>query len=115
MAKVIESEPTSINLVGAGTVIKGNIVSNGDIRIDGNLVGTIESKGKVVVGSTGSIEGDVVCTNADISGSVKGKVTVAELLTLKATSGVEGDIIIGKLVIEPGAMFEGKCSMEKSR
>jgi len=115
MAKITEIEPTSINLLGAGTIIKGEIISNGDMRIDGTLIGNVESKGKVIVGATGNIEGDVICQNADISGSVKGKITVNELLSLKASSNLKGDAITGKLSIEPGAMFSGTCSMEKPR
>jgi len=115
MAKITENEPTSINLLGAGTIIKGEIISNGDIRIDGTLNGNLESKGKVIVGATGIIEGDVICQNADISGSVIGKITVNELLSLKASSTLKGDAVAGKLSIEPGAMFSGTCSMEKPR
>src|SRR5579871_1739149 len=88
---------SSINLIGAGTVIEGDIRSNGDIRIDGTVYGHIFSKAKVVIGSTGMVEGDVNSQNADLSGTIKGKTTVAELLFLKSTSKVIGDIVTGKL------------------
>jgi cytoskeletal protein CcmA (bactofilin family) len=113
MAKNNESEHTSINLIGNGTTIKGEIKSNGDIRIDGTLIGQVYSKGKVVVGTTGCIEGEIYCQNADFSGSITAKVEVAELLTLKATSKLKGEIITNKLAIEPGAKFSGNCKMEK--
>ncbi len=113
MAKNIEAEHTSINLVGNGTTIKGEIKSNGDIRIDGTLIGQVYSKGKIVVGNTGVIEGEIYCQNADFSGNIKAKVEVAELLTLKATSRLNGEIITSKLAIEPGARFTGNCTMEK--
>lgn len=101
----------SINLIGAGTIIEGEVKANGDLRVDGTIMGSVSSKSKVVVGSTGQIQGDIFCQNADISGSVKGKITVAEMLFLKATAKVNGDIVTGKLVVEVGASFTGNCNM----
>ena len=106
-----ESSGSSINLIGAGTVIEGNIRSNGDIRIDGSVHGQVYSKAKVVIGSTGLVEGDINCQNADISGTVKGKSTINELLFLKASSKMNGDIVTGKLIVEVGASFTGSCNM----
>lgn len=100
-----------INLINVGTTIVGEITSAGDIRVDGTLKGSINTKGKVVVGSTGMIEGDVVCKNADISGELKASISVSELLSLKSTAKLDGDIITNKLAIEPGATFTGSCSM----
>ena len=111
MSKTNQPDSTSVNLLGAGTTIVGDIKSNGDIRIDGNLSGSLNTKGKLVIGSTGSVDGEIVCQNADISGTIKGKITVNELLSLKATSKLTGDIITNKLAIEPGANFSGTCSM----
>lgn len=113
MAKIntTESAP-SINFLSIGTVIKGHIKTNGDFRIDGILFGSITSKGKVVVGSSGKIEGEIICQNADISGEIAAKIIVHELLTLKASAKITGDIITGKLAIEPGAIFTGSCNME---
>src|SRR5438105_782654 len=91
--------PASINLIGAGTVVEGDIKSNGDIRIDGTVYGSVASKAKVVIGSTGVIEGDVNSQNADVSGSIRGKINIAELLFLKATANMMGDIVTGKLVV----------------
>lgn len=102
---------TSINLIGAGTVIEGDIRSNGDIRIDGTVYGHVVSKAKVVIGSTGVVEGDVNSQNADVSGTIKGKTNVSELLFLKSTARIIGDIITGKLVVEVGATFTGSCNM----
>lgn len=105
------AESSAINLIGTGTRITGDIVSNGDVRIDGILSGNISLKGRLVVGPQGKIEGDVHCQNADISGEIKGKVQVAEMLALKQTAKINGDITTGKLVVEPGANFTGTCSM----
>lgn len=106
------SENTGVvNLIGVGTTISGDITSSGDIRVDGTLKGSINTKGKVVVGSTGIVEGDVVCQSADISGELRAKISVTELLALKSTAKLDGDILTNKLSIEPGATFSGSCSM----
>lgn len=102
---------SSINIIGQGTVIEGEIRSSGDLRIDGTIVGSVTSKSKVVIGTTGQVHGDIVCQNADISGSVKGKSTVVEMLFLKSSARINGDIITGKLVVEVGASFTGNCNM----
>ena len=112
MAKNREPEIPSINIMGPGTVVKGEISVNGDFRVDGSLIGNIQCKGKIVVGETGRIEGEINCQNADFSGEVQATVKVAELLTLKETARFSGDITTGKLAIEPGAKFSGTCMME---
>lgn len=113
MAKNTETETPTINLIGQGTIIKGDLIANGDIRIDGTLTGTIKSKGKVVIGSTGNIEGEINCQSADISGNIKATINVTELLILKSTSDYTGDMIVGKLAIENGAKFSGTCKMQE--
>ncbi|MBK6400109.1 MAG: polymer-forming cytoskeletal protein [Bacteroidetes bacterium] len=110
-SKTVEGGNSSINLIGAGTVIEGDIRSNGDIRIDGTVIGHVISKAKVVIGATGVVEGDVNSQNADVSGVIKGKTAVSELLFLKSSSKVIGDIVTGKLVVEVGATFTGSCNM----
>ena len=102
---------SSINLIGAGTIVEGDIKSSGDIRIDGTVYGSVFSKAKVVIGSTGLIEGNINSVNADVSGSIKGNSTISELLFLKSSAKVVGDIVTGKLVVEVGAMFTGACNM----
>ncbi|MCD4773441.1 MAG: polymer-forming cytoskeletal protein [Bacteroidales bacterium] len=111
MAKNNIVENQKVNLIENGTKIKGDIESNGDFRIDGTLIGSIKSKGKIVVGTTGSVEGDISCRNADISGKVKAQVNITELLSLKASADISGDIKTAKLSIEPGAKFSGTCNM----
>lgn len=111
MSKILSTETPSVNIIGNGTDINGNIKSNGDLRIDGFIKGTIQVTGKVVVGSTGRVEGEISCQNADISGEVKAHIKVSELLSLKANAVVSGDIFTNKLAIEPGAVFTGGCKM----
>ena len=95
----------TINTIGEGTIVTGDIQSKGDIRLDGILKGSVNTSGKVVLGKEGIIEGDVICNSADISGTIKAKITVSQLLSLKATAKLNGEIITNKLSIEPGAAF----------
>lgn len=110
-SKVNTTDTASVNLISQGTCIKGDIHSNGDIRIDGQLEGSISTKGKVVVGPTGCITGEISCVNADISGTVNARIVVSELLSLKSTAKLTGDINTNKLSIEPGANYTGNCTM----
>ena len=114
MVKTTNGDTQSVNMLGSGTTIKGDIQSNGDFRIDGTLIGSINSKGKIVIGQTGNVEGEINCRNADISGHVKAQIVVAELLTLKASAKISGEITTSKLSIEPGARFSGTCNMSES-
>ncbi len=111
MAKPIETEQKQINIIGAGTNITGDVDCSGDIRIDGGLTGNLNVKGKIVIGTSGSIKGEVTCKNSEVEGKVEGKISVAELLSLKATSSIIGDIKTRRLAIEPGANFTGNCIM----
>jgi cytoskeletal protein CcmA (bactofilin family) len=114
MAKNNETDNTTINLISIGTDITGDIKSTGDIRIDGTLKGNLSTKGKVVIGTTGKINGEVTCKNSEVSGSIEGKIFVGQLLNLKASSKIFGDITTSKLAIEPGARFTGNCNMNDS-
>lgn len=114
MAKNNETEPAAINLISNGTEISGDIKSGGDIRIDGSLTGNLNTKGKIVIGVTGRVNGEVICKNSEVSGCVEGKISVSQLLILKASSRILGDIATVKLSIEPGAKFSGNCKMSDS-
>jgi cytoskeletal protein CcmA (bactofilin family) len=100
-----------INLVATGTKITGDLLSDGDIRIDGELMGNLDSKGRLVIGASGKVEGEIRCKSCEIAGTQKGKLFITELLSLKASSAVSGDMVTGKLSIEPGAYFVGTCTM----
>lgn len=113
MAKYNETDNTTINLISNGTDIVGDVISNGDIRIDGTLKGSLNTKGKVVIGTTGKVNGEVICKNSEVSGIVEGKLSVEQLLNLKASSKIIGDIATSKLSIEPGAKFTGNCKMSE--
>lgn len=114
MAKINEAEnTTTINLISNGTEITGDVRSQGDIRIDGFLIGNLSTKGKVVIGNTGKVKGEVICKNSEVSGEIEGKINVSQLLTLKTSSRIHGDIVTNKLSIEPGARFTGNCNMSE--
>jgi cytoskeletal protein CcmA (bactofilin family) len=106
-----ENETNGINIIGIGTKITGDINSNGDIRVDGSLAGKLITKGKVVIGETGKVNGEINCKNSDVEGSIEGKIIVSQLLSLKAKARINGDIIASKLAIEPGCQFTGNCDM----
>jgi cytoskeletal protein CcmA (bactofilin family) len=99
------------NHINSDTVIEGSIKAKGNLRIDGKLTGTLECQGRLVIGATGSVDGEIRCENAEIEGTIKADITVSELLSLKSTAKVQGDIVTKKLAIEPGASFSGSCSM----
>jgi cytoskeletal protein CcmA (bactofilin family) len=104
----------SINLIGQGTTITGDLTCKGDIRIDGEIIGNVISLAKVVIGVTGSVKGDVIGSNADISGVLTGDLTVNDTLFLKGSAVLNGDIVTNKLIVEAGAVFTGNCNMGAS-
>lgn len=102
-----------VSRISTGTVIKGEINSPNDIRIDGVFEGKIFSKGRVVVGEKAEIKGDIVCDNVDFWGKMTGSLFVRDTLTLKDTCSVNGDLHVQRLVVELGAHFDGTCKMLK--
>jgi len=113
MAKNFEEREgfNNLNIIGNGTIIDGNVTSGGDIRIDGKLNGNITTKSKLVLGDAGCITGEINCKNSEISGEINGKINVEDILTLRSTAKIFGDIITSKLSVEPGAIFTGTCNM----
>ena len=114
MANKVEIDPNAFNRIIGGTEIKGDIDTKDDMRFDGKLTGNLKTAGKVIIGQSGVIKGEVTCKNAEVSGRIDGKIVVAEQLTLKSSSVINGDIITNKLAIEPGSKFTGTCSMESN-
>ncbi|MBN1926826.1 MAG: polymer-forming cytoskeletal protein [Prolixibacteraceae bacterium] len=115
MAKTTEINLASVNLVAQTTSVKGDISTQSDIRIDGNLTGNLKTSGRLIIGPNGSVNGDVICKTAEIEGDLKGKIDVQELLSLKSTAKYQGEIITSQLLIEPGAVFSGTCSMKQGK
>ncbi|WP_147677685.1 bactofilin family protein [Algibacter pacificus] len=108
MAEVTSSQ----NIIAKGTKIVGDLVSEGDFRIDGAVNGSIKTRGKVVVGKSGSITGVLEGTDAYFEGFFSGKLALSGTLTLKSTAVIEGEVEIGKLAVEPGATFNVSCAMQ---
>ena len=100
------------NRIVEGTTITGDIISPAGFRLDGHLIGNFQSKGKIVIGPAGSVKGDIICKNADIEGRFEGKIQVQEILNVKSKSHIIGEVVCGKLSVEPGAEFSASCVMK---
>jgi len=114
MAKPIINEVKALNTFAQDTKIVGDIESDGDIRMDGVMEGRLNCKGRVVIGPEARIKGTINAQNAEILGSVEGEINVIDLLSLKATALIIGDLFMGKFMVEPGASFTGNCKMNGS-
>jgi cytoskeletal protein CcmA (bactofilin family) len=107
-----QSVAVSNNLIASGTKIEGNITSNSDIRIDGELIGNLSCSGKIVIGANGKIIGNIDCQNAVIEGIYQGKLKCAELLNIRETAQIDGEIDTDKLMVQAGAVFNVVCRMK---
>lgn len=103
--------PDRLNRIVEGTSIQGEVKADSNLRIDGFVKGVVHTKGRLVIGANGKVEGDIICQNADVEGEIQGTIKVEELLSLKATARLNGKIITHKLAIESGAEFTGTCDM----
>ena len=101
-----------VNLVGEGTVFEGTVRAESDVRASGRIIGTLEVEGKTMIAEEGSVEGEIITTNAEIAGQVQGEIHVEERLVLKSTARVDGKIETDRLVVEEGAQFTGECEMD---
>src|SRR5262245_35391390 len=115
---IMSSEKTNgssgATLISAGTTVKGDLSSNHDLRIDGNIIGNVSSSAKIVIGASGSVEGDISGNQADIVGKVSGNIKTKDLLQLRGDCVVNGNVYAGKLQVEPTAVFNGQCHMGSS-
>jgi cytoskeletal protein CcmA (bactofilin family) len=100
-----------INLVGKGTVFEGTVRAENDVRASGQVIGTLQVEGKAMISESGSVDGEIIATNADVAGRVHGEIEVEERLVLKSTARIEGNIKTDRLVVEEGAEFTGECEM----
>jgi len=115
MAKeVVTNIGAMYNALTNGSKIVGEIFADSDFRIDGDVEGTITCNGKVVIGQKGFLKGSISCANAEIIGTVEGNITVSEILSLRSTANIKGDVKTKILLVEPNAVFEGSCSMKES-
>lgn len=105
------SAGSGATLVSAGTTLKGDINSNSDLRIDGTVIGNIQSGARIVIGVNGVVEGNITGNQADVVGKVTGNIRTKDLLQLRGESVVKGNLYAGKLQVEPSATFNGQCHM----
>lgn len=110
----VGNSPDKLNRIVDGTNIRGDVKTDSNFRIDGELIGTLDTSGKLVVGATGKIEGEIRCANADIEGYIKGDITVDGVLMIKSTAKIHGTITAGQIGIEVGADFKGQCNVKKT-
>ncbi len=115
MASTTQNTSGSLyNALTAGSKITGTIVADSDIRIDGTVEGDLQCSGKVVIGEKGMLKGTIICQNAEIFGTIDGKIEVAQTLALRATSNMHGEVKTQTLIVEPNAIFNGTCAMGKA-
>lgn len=105
------SSSNALNSLVNGTTIEGKIVATNDLRIDGSVIGNLECKGKLIIGKNGSIEGEIHCDNAVVEGKIQGTIRVKNLLHLKPTAFVDGEVKTGQMVVDPGGIMNGNCEM----
>ncbi len=109
--KELEQLGNTSTIIAKSAVLDGNLETAGNLRIEGKLSGNIRCKAKVAMGDSSYVEGNIVTQNAEIAGKIKGLLEVADLLILKSTAIIDGDIVAGKIMIETGAVFNGTCKM----
>ena len=112
--KEIQTPSGERNIIAKNTSLVGDIESDGDFRVDGKIEGTIKTTGRVVIGIEGIVKGTIDCIDADIEGIFSGKLMVDQILSLKSTANISGDVTLGKLSVEPGAAFNATCTMKGS-
>ena len=103
---------SGLNALVKGTAVDGNVQCDSDLRVDGSIKGKLVCKAKVIIGPTGSVEGEVICQNAVIEGRFKGILTVSELLNVRETADIDGEITTSKLIVQSGAKFNVACKMD---
>lgn len=111
-AKANEDVNNARNHVATGTTVKGDIESSGGLRVDGKIIGNIDTVGKLVIGEKGEVKGNITCKDAEFEGTVKGNVNASGLLYLKESAKLEGDLSVHQLRIDSGAVYNGNCDMK---
>ncbi len=109
--RAVEVQSTTSNIISRGTILEGNIKTPGNLRIEGRVIGNLITKSKAALAQSSYVDGNILARNAEIAGEVKGKVEVSEMLILKPTCIIHGDIVTNKLIVESGATFNGGCTM----
>ena len=109
--RVADEISNSSNIVGRGTTVEGSIETSGNIRVEGKVIGDVKTKSKIALGQSCHVRGNVVAQNAEIAGEVNGTVEIADVLILRPTAVINGDILTNKLIVESGASFNGGCKM----
>jgi cytoskeletal protein CcmA (bactofilin family) len=104
-----------LNLIGSGTSLEGKVRTQGSIRVDGKMVGELHAAENVAIGLTGEVDGMINGRNVTIGGKIRGNITAVDKLVFENKAVVRGDIKAARLVIDEGAIFDGKISMSDAR
>ncbi|HIP31871.1 MAG TPA: polymer-forming cytoskeletal protein [Crocinitomicaceae bacterium] len=107
----LASNPDRLNVIVEGSKVMGDMITESNLRIDGEVIGNVSSAAKVVVGKTGIIKGNLTCAEADVEGKIEGVIKTDALLILRSSANIEGEITTGKFQVEEGAEFSGTCTM----
>ena len=113
-ATLLTDSPDRLNVIVDGSKVIGDIITESNIRIDGEVVGNVSTSAKVVVGSSGVIKGNLTCSEGDLEGKIEGTLKVEGLLILRSGANIEGEITTNKLQVEEGAQFSGNCRMSNT-
>jgi cytoskeletal protein CcmA (bactofilin family) len=112
---VLPSGDNALNSLVRGTVTEGNVIAESDIRVDGIIKGNLKCAARVIIGPSGFVDGEINCQNAMIEGKFNGILRVVELLNVKETADITGDVTTGKLTISAGAVFNVTCKMKPEK
>ena len=100
-----------MNIIGTGTVVEGKIRSQGNVRVDGKLIGDVTANESLSIGVSGEIEGNVTAKNVTVGGKVRGTISASEKIVFEAKSVIKGDVRATRLIVDEGSIFDGKVSM----
>lgn len=106
---------SELNIIGAGTIFEGKLRTPGSIRVDGRIVGELIATQNIAIGNTGDVDGNMSAKNITVGGKIKGSILAQEKLVFESKAIVRGDIKAAKLVIDEGAVFDGKCIMSEAK
>lgn len=101
-----------ISIIADGAIFRGDLETDGNVRIDGKVIGNIASLANVAVGKSGQVDGNITAGMLKVSGKIKGNVDISTKLILDVTSSVLGDIKTSVLTVEEGAAINGKVTIE---
>jgi len=102
---------SKVTILSQGTIVRGNIFSKGDIRVDGKIEGNIECDGKIVAGTTSDMKVDIKTNEMNINGSFEGDIVADNQLNVGSQGNITGNVKTPVLSVEEGAVMNGTIEM----